>query len=149
METSKTQASIIGVVAAAIIVSAVAILMYSYSIHSTGIVTSLEIKVYQDSNLKIELSSINWGNIRAGEIKAITCYIKNIKNTPLTLSLATGKYLPLEAQQYLTTSWNYINGTVLAENQVQQVTITLSVDSNTVNVTNFEYNIIITGTEKT
>jgi len=148
MELSKTQTAILGVVATAIIISTVVLLVYSYSIHTTGIVTSLEIKVYQDSTLKIELTSIDWGNIRAGESKAVTCYIKNIKNTPLTLSLATGQYLPSQSQQYLTTSWNYINGTILNENQVVQVTIQLDVKTSIFNVSNFEYDIIITGTEK-
>ena len=115
-------------------------------INSSGVVTSADLEAYWDSDCTDTVSSINWGTIYPGDSKNVTIYLKNTGNVPLTLSLSTDGWNPSEAESYITLSWNY-GGEQLQASEVLQVTLTLTVSSNTQGITNFSFNIIITGTE--
>jgi len=122
------------------------LLATTLSINTSGVVTSADLEAYWDSDCTNTVSSINWGTIYPGESKNVTIYIKNTGNVPLTLSLLTDNWNPSEAESYLTLSWNY-NGEHLQADETLPVTLTLVVSSNTQGITNFSFNIIITGTE--
>jgi hypothetical protein len=47
---------------------------------------------------------------------------------PTTLSMSSGDWGPLIAQQYLTITWNYTSGIVLQPGASQTVTITINVN---------------------
>jgi hypothetical protein len=57
--------------------------------------------------------------------------------------MATNNWNPSNAKTYLTLNWNYA-GQTLAANQVQQVTLTLTVSSTVTGISNFGFDIVIT-----
>ena len=115
-------------------------------IGSTGVVASANLGVFQESQCINNVTSINWGTLSAGGTNSVTVYVKNIGTVPLTLSLSTGSWSPAGAQSYMTVTWNYAGATI-QPNGVQAVTITLTVSASIQGITNFSFNVIITGTQ--
>jgi hypothetical protein len=110
-------------------------------------VTSVNLEVYWDSACTNRVTSIDWGIIPPGGSAAKTVYIKNAGNVPITLALSTESWSPSEAANYLTLTWNYTSGTKIPSGSVLPVTLTLTVSSSIQGITNYSFNIVITGTE--
>jgi len=117
-------------------------------IATTGVVTSAGLKAYWDSGCTNEVTSISWGSMYAGNSKNVTIYLKNTGNVPMTLSLTTDNWNPSSAETYFTLIWDYSGGQI-QPNEVLQITLTLTVSRNVQGVTDFSFNVIITGTEVT
>jgi hypothetical protein len=122
------------------------LLMSSQTLQSSGTVTAVNVGVYSDSSCTQNCTSINWGAIAPGNLTTRTIYIKNIGTIPMTLSMATGSWVPSNANTYIGLSWNR-EGTVLSAGQSTSATLTLSASSSAGNITSYSFNIIITGTE--
>ncbi len=116
----------------------------SANIPSSGVLATGTLRVYSDSACTQSLSSINWGNVTAGNSVTEIIYIKNVGNTQLTLNLTSTNWNPTTANGPLTLSWNR-EGATLAANQVTNATLTLSILSTISGVTTFSVNIIING----
>ena len=90
--------------------------------------------------------SISWSAIPPGNSTSGIVYIKNTGTKSVTLSLTTDSWNPENANGPITLNWNRV-GTTLASNQSIDATLTLSVSSSISGITNFGFDIIITGTE--
>jgi len=115
-------------------------------INSSGVITSADLEAYWDVDCTNAVSSINWGSIYPGNSKNVTIYLKNTGGVPLTLSLSTDNWNPTSAGSYITLTWSY-NGEQIPVGGVLQVTLTLTVSSNAQGITNFSFDVVITGTE--
>ncbi|MEM3480033.1 MAG: hypothetical protein QW702_00470 [Candidatus Bathyarchaeia archaeon] len=73
--------------------------------------------------------------------------MKNTGNVPITLSLSTENWNPSNAGSYMTLTWDYTSETKIQSNSALKVTLTLTVSSSIQGITNFSFNIVITGTE--
>ena len=106
-------------------------------------VPDVTVEVYYDSACTTVVSSIDWGVIEAGGSTNTTIYVKNLGNTPVTLTLSTQNWDPPDAAQYIDVNWDY-DGRVLAPSEVIPVTLTLTVSSNVTDITDFSFEIVIT-----
>ncbi len=141
---------IITITAILLVSATAAVLTSSRSLASNGalsqVQTTVSITVYADSACTQTATSIDWGNLGAGATVSRTLYIKNTGNAPVMLSLSTNGWTPIRTQQYLTLSWNLDGRTLAINEQVQanlQVAASESVDTG---ITNFGFNVVITGT---
>jgi hypothetical protein len=100
------------------------------------------IGVYSNSQGTSPLTELDWGTLEPGENPTITTYIKNEGNVPITLSLQTSNWNPLNAQNYLSLSWNY-NNQPLSPGETAQIILTLEVDPETTGITAFSFDITI------
>lgn len=114
------------------------------TISSTGSIKTIGVKVYWDSAGTSEVSSIDWGMLEPGSAKDTTVYIKNTGNAAVTLSLGTENWNPSSASGYLKLTWNY-DGQSISPGSNVQVKLTLTVFPNATGVTNFSFDILITG----
>lgn len=121
-------------------------LIVTQTIPSTGTVVAVNVGVYSDSACTQNLASINWGTLYPSNTTTRTIYIKNTGTIPITLTMTTGSWSPTTASSVLTLTWNRQN-TVLNAGQSISATLTLTVASSTGNLTDFSFNIIITGSE--
>ena len=138
---------IIALAATAIFLSLVtAGLIATQTVPSNGTVTAVNVGVYSDSQCTQNLTSISWGSIYPGNSTTKTIYVKNTGTVPVTLTMATGSWVPANASSLITLTWNRQN-TVLNAGQSIDATLTLSVASSTGSLTDFSFNIIITGAE--
>ena len=121
-------------------------LLSMQTIGSSGAVTAVNVGVYSNYQCTENCTSISWGTVSPGSTVTRTIYIKNIGNMPLTLSMSTASWSPSNADDYLTLTCNR-QDTVLDSGEQTTATLTLTVDSDTGSLTDFSFNIIVTGTE--
>jgi len=113
----------------------------------TGRVSAINVGAYLDSGCTINCTSINWGNINPGSATTKTIYIKNSGDTRVTLSISTNNWNPKWARSLVTLSWN-LSSYLLSAGEAVPATLTLAAASNTDSLTNFNFAIIITGTQQ-
>lgn len=131
---------------AVLTVTTAGLLSVSHSISSTGSITAINVGVYSNSACTQELTLIEWGTISPGNSETRIIYLKNTGNAQITLSMASANWNPANANGPITVTWNK-GGDTLDVGQVATATLTLSVAESISGVTNFSFNIIITGTE--
>lgn len=111
-----------------------------------GTVKAMGVGVYWDSSCNNHVSYIDWGAVEPGATKDVTVYIKNEGNAPEILSLATENWNPSIAASYMSVIWDY-GGQVVDVGVVFQVTLSLSVSGIIEGITNFSFDIVITGSD--
>jgi len=145
---AKVEVAVFAAALAAIFFSAPLIyglLTTSATIGSVGSVKAAGVKVYRESACVNEMSSIDWGVTEAGSSKNVTVYVKNTGNTAVILSLSTANWNPSGASSYIALSWDY-GGQSVNPAGVAQVKLTLRISSSIAGITNFSFDIIVTGT---
>jgi archaellum component FlaG (FlaF/FlaG flagellin family) len=150
-EPQKIAIAIITLITVALALAATtyAALSTSQSLSSSGSVTvvaTASLGLYSDSACTTPLTSISWGSLTPGGNKTQTLYIKNTGTVSLTLSMATSNWNPTTANGPITVTWNRA-GTVLSSGQSTSAIITLVVSSGISDITNFNVQISITGTQ--
>ena len=136
----------VGVGAATVMVS-LGVLSNSTSIQSYGAVKAVNVGVYWNSGCTNVTSTINWGILSPGNSKDVTLYVKNYGNVAVKLSLVAQNWNPTNAADYMGLSWNR-EGQTVNSGSVVAATLTLSVSSSIGGITNFSFDIVITGTEQ-
>jgi hypothetical protein len=125
------------------------ILMSYQNVPATGTVKTVNVGVYWDQECTNNVTSISWDFLRPGDAPTRTVYVKNNGTVPVTLSMTTANWSPSYANgpSAITLTWNHESYVLNATLTVQAV-LTLSVSSSiSENITDFSFNIIITGTE--
>lgn len=144
----KTQRNLAVVAAvAAVVILAAALIISSIRIHNVGRIKAVGVKVYWDLECTDEITKIDWETLNPGDLAGVTTYIKNVKNTAVTMNFTTEVWNPPGTEQYLTFDWNYTKGTVLEPTAVIIVQMTLYVDPTIEGVDQFSFDIVIMATE--
>lgn len=118
-------------------------LLSSTMIPSSGkIVYSYGLGIYWDNNCNEKVSFLDWGTAEPGLTQNVIIYIQNEGNTPTILNLSTTSWIPEEAPNYMTLSWDY-NDEAIEPSEVVQVTLTLSISPTIEEITNFAFDIVI------
>jgi len=141
-------ATIIALTATAIFLTLVtAGLIATQTIPSDGtVISAVNIGAYTDSDCTQNCTNISWGTLNPDTTTSKTIYVKNTGTVPVTLTMATENWTPTDADDYLTLTWNQQN-TILDPDESTPANLTLTVAADTGDLTNFSFNIIITGTE--
>lgn len=101
--------------------------------------------VYSDSACKREITSIDWGSFMVGESISKTVYIKNTGTTQLTLHLEKTELSPSSVSNTFSLVWDS-EDIVIKPNQKITATLTLTTTGDFNASTDFDMNVIITGT---
>jgi len=121
-------------------------LIATQTITSDGTLTRVNVGVYSDWQCKRNCTSISWGTLYPGNSTSEIIYVKNTGSLPLNLSMTTGSWAPTNASDYLTLNWDQ-QGTVLQAGESVSANLTLLVASDTGELTNFSFDMVITGVE--
>jgi hypothetical protein len=121
-------------------------LVSSQTIPSGGTITAVNVGVYSNSACTTNCTSIDWGTLSPGGSTTKTIYVKNTGTIPVTLSMAPANWSPSNANNYLTVTWNRANYALAAGASVS-ATLTLTASSSAGSLTNFSFDVVITGTE--
>jgi hypothetical protein len=114
----------------------------SVRIAGRGVVKSVGVGVFWDSNCTITVDFIDWGIVEPGSMNNVTVYVRNEGNVAANLSLATDNWTPSNASDYISLGWNYANQT-LNPFDVVQVTLTLTISLGIEGIDSFSFDIII------
>jgi len=115
------------------------------TIPSEARMLAIGVGVYWDITCTGPVIKIDWGSLSPGEIKSVIVYIKNTGNGPMTCSIASDNWNPSGANQYFDLYWDFGMSTLDA-GRIRKTMISLHVHSDISGITNFSFNIIITGT---
>jgi len=110
---------------------------------TTGEIKIFNCEIYEDSDLKKELTYIDWGVVYAGQTIEKTAYLKNPTTVPANVTVEADNWSPAEAQQYLSFSWQPGDNVMVEPDTAVIITFVLSVSEVAV-VMNFGFDIIIT-----
>jgi hypothetical protein len=110
-----------------------------------NITSTIDIKVYNDPEATSICTAIDWGNLNSGDTATKTIYIKNMGNVSEKLSMIATDWTPPTATQSLYLTWTQ-EGTPLAAGEVVPATIVLKIASDTGDLSDFSFNMIISGT---
>ena len=130
-------------VASGLVVSG--LLTVSKTLSSTGSVKAINVEVYWDLACTQVVSSIDWGTPEPGDSVSRTVYVKNSGSAPMNVSLSASGWVPAEAGNYLTMSWDR-EGAEVAAAEVVQALLTLDVSGSITGITDFSFDIVIEGT---
>jgi hypothetical protein len=111
---------------------------------NTGSVKAINVEVYWDFECTQVVSSVDWGAPEPGDPINKTVYIKNSGTAPMTLSLSCSDWNPVEAENYLTLSWDS-EGTEINAGEVIPAVMTLSVSPSVTGITVFSFDSLIEG----
>ena len=151
MENQKiSTATVLAIAFTGIIVSVLAasLLMAYQRVPNYGSVKSVGVGVYEDEGCTRNVTEIDWGFLEPGSNITREVWIKNTGNVEVVLNMTTEGWIPAEASDYMTLTWDY-EGQNLNASQAIRVVFMLSV-SQTITETgidSFSFDIIITGTE--
>ena len=126
-------------------VAVTGILTTSRTIGSSGTVKAINVEVYWDIECTNVVSEIDWSTIEPNESVTKTVYIKNTGNSAMTLSMTYSGWVPTEAGNYMTLSWDK-EGVTMDPDAVVAAVLTLSVSDSISGIENFSFNIVIEGT---
>ena len=143
MKSNRGVAILLAILAMFVVV-AFALQTYMRQIPSTGTISAVGVNVFSDAACTQNVTSINWGLLAPGSLTNYQAYIKSASNVPITLTLGTDSWNPVNASTYITLSWSYA-GTQLQPNASLPVTLTLTVSPSVSGFTSFSFNIDITG----
>jgi hypothetical protein len=107
-------------------------------------IKTVGVEIYPDALANNPVNSIDWGVLIPGGNKSIECYLKNIGEADLILSLETTNWIPSEVSNYLTLTWNY-DGQTLEVDETIQVKLILIVSEEIYGITGFFFDISIIG----
>jgi len=110
-----------------------------------NITSTIDIRVYTDPDATINCTTIDWGSLNSGDTATKTIFIKNAGNVSETLSMTAIDWTPSNAIQSLYITWNK-EGTILEAGKVVPATITLKIESDTGDLSDFSFNLVISGT---
>jgi hypothetical protein len=116
-------------------------------INNEGNLRTVGVGVYWDPECTQNVTTIDWGYLDLGDTTNVTVYINNEGSTPLILTMTHENWDPTSAPQYITLTWNRENHTLNTGHTPATLTLTTSPD--TTGITDFSFDIIITGTEPT
>ena len=141
--------AVLGVTLTMIVVTVLAAsLLTAYqSVPNNGEVKSIGVEVYWDSDCTNNVTSIDWGFLQPGATVNKTVYIKNGGNIPMILNLTTVDWAPVLASNNLLLNWDRENYVVNTTVPVASAVLTLSVLPDISGVSDFSFDIVITGTE--
>jgi hypothetical protein len=141
--TTIGTAMALAAIAAILTVSGALVATQKFS--NTGTVNAVGVGVFSDAGCTIPTTSIAWGALNPGASENVTIYIKNSGNAALVLNMTVGNWNPATAAGNMTLTWNREKYSLSAATVVQ-ATLTLSVSPTATGITNFSFDITITGT---
>lgn len=106
-------------------------------------VIGIGVGIYWDTACTNITNSLNWGFIDPNSNNNLTINVRNECNSAVSLRLTSANWIPSNASNYMSLSWNY-SGQILKPNEVIPIKLTLTVSPTICEITDFSLETIIT-----
>lgn len=100
--------------------------------------------LYQDSGFTKPVRAIEWGELIPSGSANSTLYVRNIGGVPLEIRLNAYNWLPVNASDFITISWDR-EGLVLQPDQFTVAKLTMRVGSDITIITKFSVDLSVDG----
>ena len=137
------------VLLASALITALFLSLVGFDIDPSTVVSAVDavsVGVYWDCYCTSPVESIDWGNLSPGSTKTASIYVRNEADADVRLSLNTTGWTPTHASEDISLDWNYTRGPLRPEDAAH-TTLSLSVSPRITNVTDFNFDIVISATE--
>ena len=104
----------------------------------------IEIDVYSNQACTSSLTNVDWGEIEVGGDSNSVIYVKNNGDVYVVISIDSENWSSSTASNNMELSWDY-NGIPIGPGEVRQITLTLSVDTDCPELSNFGFDIVVIG----
>jgi hypothetical protein len=111
------------------------------NIRSSAVIRSM-FDAYWDLDCTRIINNIDWGLLEPASSQTVTIYIRNTSPSSAILNLTSRNWTPQGSDSYITLSWDR-EGFTLKPNQTVEVRLTLTVNANIRDITEFSFEIII------
>jgi hypothetical protein len=112
---------------------------------ASGITTNtVNVGVFIDPQATTLCTDIDFGNLNSGNIVTKTLYIKNTGNITETLSMTVTDWNPPTATSSIFLTWDQENAKLQA-GAIVPATLTLNIAADTGDISDFNFNIVISG----
>lgn len=112
----------------------------------TVYVVTLGIDVFWDETCTNAIAEIVWGTLEPGDVVSKTIYVKNSGNAAVVLSMVAENWLPIEAGNFISITWD-AEESILSAGGVKMANLTMNVSSSIAGITDFSVDISIQGAE--
>ena len=119
-------------------------MQWTQRIPNTARVKAIGVGIYKDINFTVPVTQIDWGIVEAGESKNFSAYVVNTSNVPITLSVATEDWSPVNASNFITLTCSY-DGTEIAADGFVFVTFVLHINEEISGIDAFSFTIVVIG----
>lgn len=109
-----------------------------------AVLSSPALGLYQDSRMSMPVQAIEWGELIPGGSANSTIYVRNIGGVPLEIKLKVYNWLPVNAPDYITISWDR-EGLVLQPDQFTIAKLTMRVGSDISVIKKFSVDLSVDG----
>ena len=106
----------------------------------------MNVGLYSDSACTIACDSISWGCIDVGGVATRTVYVKNLGSAAVALCMSVSDWSPRKSVSMLDLSWD-LDGYLLPAGEVVPAVLTLELASNTRDLADFSFVVVVTGTQ--
>ena len=113
-------------------------------ISNIGRIKTVNVGVYEDFDCTVPLSYIDWGMLEPSDVRNEIAYIQNEANVPIILTLTTQDWVPSNASDFISLTWDY-DGSEIAVDAVVEVVFSLTVSPDISAIESFSFDIIIVG----
>lgn len=135
------------VVLGALIVILIALAIQDYIIiQNKGAIKTVNVNIFEDSQLTIPLIEIDWGFVEPGTSVTRVGYVVSDSNVNISLAMYTGNFTPTIAEPYLNLTWNCENITLNPYDWMMAV-FELHISENVTGVMDFSFDVVIVGSE--
>ena len=111
-----------------------------------GKVQAVNVRVYSDSGCTVSCGAIDWGMIKPDSVVERVVYVKNSGSGVMTLRFSVDGWSPDLAGSVIKVTWNLGNKYRLGAGEVVPVTLSLRAAADTLGLTDFSFNVLISGT---
>lgn len=118
----------------------------SLRIVNIGTVKSVGINVYANSACTIPLYSIDWGLVSPTSTNTRNAWLRNEGTVQVKVTLTMEAWTPTLAKDVMRLNWDSENA-VIDVGKVKAVVFSLNVYANASAITNFSFDIVVTGNE--
>lgn len=94
--------------------------------------------------LILSTESLDWGEVYPDSNVTKPLSVTNIMNAPCQLYLTTSGWVPANASDFMTLTWNY-NGAAVDVDETVDLVLTLTISAEVEGITDFSFNTTITG----
>jgi len=147
MQYFPGEKTVLALVVSSLILFAFMLLATTNTVTNVSAVEANGVGVYWDSDCTDSVSSIDWGTLTPGSLKNVVVYIQNEDMEPMYLITSTTNWNPSKASDYITVRWDY-GGQWMNPSENLQITLTLSVTRYIEGISNFSFDIIVTGSDR-
>ena len=100
--------------------------------------------LYQDAKMSMPVQAIEWGELIPGGSANSTIYVRNIGGVPIEIRLRTYNWLPVNAPDFITISWDR-EGLVLQPMQFTVARLTMRVGLDITIIKKFSVDLSVDG----